>query len=154
MRIGSVRRVVTLSLISVFFSLTFIVQSASAMPKVPDREKTPGNLCDVKDPDYAGNRYKAKIPYCERNVSSELKVVIYEQYGIPANERKNYTIDHFIPLSIGGNNGPENLWPEHRKIKETRINFETEIFEAVRDGSLTQKEAIERVEYEKMHPNL
>src|SRR5690606_24877032 len=82
----------------------------------------------------------------------ETKAQIYEMYGVPAKERRRYTIDHFIPLSIGGNNSMENLWPEHKRIKNTRPNLEMEIYELVSSGQITQREGIRRIVEAKMNP--
>lgn len=121
-------------------------------PEHPDPQATPGELCDPQDQDFSKYRYKQRIPYCSRNVSSALKDAIYRYYNIPEKNRRHYTVDHFIPLSIGGNNSPKNLWPEHRKIKELRIDLETQVYEAVRDGRMTQEQAIQVVIDAKMNP--
>ncbi len=127
--------------------------AVGTVPMVPDLDKTPGAICDESDRDFAGYRYKERIPYCERNVSSELKAHIYDTYGIPEKCRGFYTIDHLIPLSIGGNNSIENLWPEHQAIKKTRLHLEQEIFEAVSNGQMTQKEAMDIIYSAKLNPS-
>lgn len=133
--------------IFVIFNLSFSI--ANSYPKVPITSLTFGSICDETDKDFEEYRYPEKIPYCERDVKTSLKRKIYEDYGIPKKCHKRYTIDHFIPLSIGGNNSPENLWPEHVLIKATRPNFEQEIYEAVASGVLSQDEAIDLVITEK-----
>lgn len=141
-------------ILTMFLSSTLSFAGTRYMPERPDPQVTPGELCDLKDSDFSGYRYEAKIPYCERNVSYETKVAIYEYYQVPKNIRQNYTIDHFIPLSIGGNNQPENLWPEHKKIKETRLYLETEVYEDVKNGRITQEEAVDKIIKAKMNPPL
>jgi hypothetical protein len=125
-----------------------------AVPLVPNKIETPGNLCDQENPDFDELRYSEKLPHCARRVSSEDRAKIYDKYKIPLKCRPNYTIDHFIPLSIGGSNSPKNLWPEHRLIKLTRFHFEEEIHEKVSTGQVTQKEAIEIVRQKKLNPDL
>ncbi|MEK6554773.1 MAG: HNH endonuclease signature motif containing protein [Bdellovibrionota bacterium] len=124
----------------------------SIKPKVPNEVQTPGELCDQKDPDFAELRYQEKIPYCQRNVSYFQRTAIYEEYKVPVALRGEYTIDHLIPLSIGGSNDSSNLWPEHRKIKALRPYLEQEVFNAVRDGQLTQKKAIQIILEAKLNP--
>lgn len=121
-------------------------------PRTPDAVKTPGHLCTPKDKDFVQYRYKEKIPYCTRNVTPTQKSRIYAAYNIPANKRHNYTIDHYIPLSLGGSNAPENLWPEHRKIKQLRRDLELELFYRLERGEMTQREAIEIITEAKMNP--
>ena len=127
------------------FFILLSVNVANAYPMIPDVEYSPGTLCDRGNPDYTEDRYDEQIPYCERNVSSSLKKEIYELYEIPSNCRSRYTIDHIIPLSLGGDNSPENLWPEHKNIKATRPQLELNLYHSLRDGKITQKQAIQTI---------
>lgn len=140
--------------LSLLISTTMVRADLGAAPRHPDIAATPGDFCTPKDPDFSGYRYRQRIAYCKRNVSSETKARVYEYYGIPVQERRFYTIDHMIPLSIGGSNYEENLWPEHKQIKASRINLENEIYSAVSKSELTQAEATARIIYEKMNPKL
>lgn len=137
-----------------FFS--FISITAEAIPLIPNQELAQGSLCTRKHQDYERDRYSQRIPYCRRNVDTHLKSALYDKYGIPEKCRKNYTIDHIIPLSIGGDNSPENLWPEHKRVKATRPYIEEEVFVAVRDNDMTQKEAVElilSIKFKPVKPN-
>jgi hypothetical protein len=126
-----------------FTVLFFCVSVAAyAFPKTPDASITPGELCSPNDPDFKEYRYNEQIPYCERSVTSWRKAKIYDVYGIPENERNQYTIDHLIPLSIGGSNSDENLWAEHLTIKYERGTLEYDLYVKMRDGVITQKEAV------------
>ena len=93
-----------------------------------------------------------KIAYCRRNVSTQDKAQIYRAYGIPKNCWNRYTIDHFYPLSMGGSNHSDNLWPEHKFVKNTRMNLELETFQRLQNGEITQKEALDIIRSEKLHP--
>ena len=121
-------------------------------PETPDEAETPGSVCTESDRDFEEYRYEEQIPYCHRNVSSALKKRVYEWYDIRESERKHYTIDHLIPLSIGGDNDEDNLWPEHKELKATRPDLEIKLYTALRDGKISQRKAIERVLEEKFHP--
>lgn len=133
-------------------SITFA--GTALTPEHPDPEATPGDVCSRENRDFQEYRYQEKIAYCQRNVSNGTKSAIYEFYGIPTNKRRYYTIDHFIPLSIGGSNDPANLWPEHKKIKELRLHLEEEVYQAVRDGQMKQSDAIDKIIEAKMNPPL
>jgi len=102
----------------------------------------PGHLCSINNPDFIEYRYQERIPYCERNVSRETKAWIYERSGVPMKERDEYTIDHIIPLAIGGSNEAENLWPEHKKVKALRPDLERELYVELRDNRIDQACAI------------
>lgn len=123
-----------------------------AFPFIPDSQSTPGSLCSKRDRDYKQDRYAEKIPYCGRNVASSLKRDIYDDYGISANCRKEYTIDHFIPLAIGGSNRRENLWPEHKSVKALRQNLEMDVYNELRNGAISQAEALQIIVEAKLNP--
>ena len=125
---------------------------AFSYPLTPNKGQTPGSVCSEKHPDYDERRYPEQIPHCNRNVEFETKQAIYDWYKIPAPERKDYTIDHLIPLSIGGDNDAKNLWPEHRAVKQTRPHLEEQLHRLVSDGRITQKEAIARILKAKFSP--
>jgi hypothetical protein len=137
------------SVVRIFFLLFISQQIAFAAPNInsipvtPDTEKTPGDLCSDDDKDFLEHRYDEKMPYCERNVDQWQKNKIYKLYNIPANCRHRYTVDHLVPLAVGGNNAYENLWPEHVLVKKTRQELEQELYHDVLKGELTSKEARE-----------
>jgi hypothetical protein len=136
--------------------VSFSLQSFAAdiRPVRPEPAITPGDLCTRRDRDFTEFRYRERIPYCERNVPSEQKAHIYDVYNVAENKRERYTIDHLIPLSLGGNNADENLWPEHKQIKALRRNLEMETYVLLDRGEITQAQAIRRVVSAKMNPPL
>lgn len=149
------RRIGTL----IFFFSTliclFVVIAEAAnsdFPYIPNPNWTSGDICDTQDPDFKEFRYSEKIPYCERNVSQHTKTQIYALYGVPTHCRPFYTIDHFIPLSIGGTNDVRNLWPEARAVKKARQNLEQTIFKKLERGQITQTQAIDLILQAKWHP--
>jgi hypothetical protein len=134
---------ITLILFITFINLVF------AYPKIPNKEISPGHLCSLENKDFKELRYQEKIPYCSRNVSSSLKERIYYIYKIPKEERKNYTIDHIIPLSLGGSNDFKNLWPEHHEVKNKRKNLEINLYIKIRDGKINHKNSLDTIISEK-----
>jgi len=125
--------------------LLFVSSYSLAFPKIPDVKITYGDLCTNKNSDFVEYRYSEKIPYCKRNVSSNRKNKIYNDYKIPVSERKNFTIDHLIPLSIGGSNKNSNLWAEHLILKKQRGTLELDLYLSLKSGIITQKEAINKI---------
>jgi hypothetical protein len=125
-----------------------------AYPKRPNFKISPGKICTTKDPDFSTFRYDEQIPYCQRHVEWETKAEVLREYGVPLKNRKQYIIDHIIPLSIGGSNSIKNLWPEHLNVKRELGSIEDDVFLAVRDGLITQEEAIIRIMKAKFGENV
>lgn len=131
-------------LILLVFLLCFS-HTAWGYDMTPDADMSPGHICTKSDPDYERMRYGGTVPYCTRNVEWETKLEIYRKYGIPRKAQSQYTIDHIIPLSVGGSNHVKNLWPEHKKLKACRQTFEIDLWIKVRDFEISQAQAIHEV---------
>ncbi|MCL6538054.1 MAG: hypothetical protein K6T28_05675 [Acidothermus sp.] len=75
----------------------------------PDPRLTPGETfpgvtaADVCTPGWAT---------AHRNVSESTRLAVFAAYGIDYSLHANYELDHLIPLELGGDNSPRNLWPE------------------------------------------
>lgn len=130
----------------------FLAGAVHQAPNMPNEEISPSRVCKQGDPDHTNYRYKEHIAYCERSVSPGTKSRIYDKYGIPENCRSQFIIDHIIPLSIGGSNAEENLWPEHRDIRDLINPVEEQVFADLSSGSITQQEAIARILEAKFNP--
>lgn len=107
------------SILTIALLLTSL--SSFSYPRTPNLQIAPGHLCQKRDKDFDRLRYKEKIPYCRRNVSKKRKDAICAKYGVF--DRANYTVDHIIPLSMGGSNHNKNLWCQHRKIYTGELEF-------------------------------
>lgn len=112
-------------------------------PIQPDPEMTPGKLCER-----GTKRYAQQITYCERSVSGGEKNAIIADYDqqlgfkIRTMNRMDFKIDHFIPLSIGGSNDAENLWPQHKSVYAYSDRLELLLFQAMEADKIQQMEAI------------
>ncbi len=137
---------------SFIFIVSFFLalEKTHAYPTRPNPTETKGEVCDEKNPDFTEYRYKEQIPYCKRNVDFKKRTEIYDLYNIPTECRHRFTVDHFIPLSIGGSNDDTNLWPEHKLVKATRPFLEIELYNKMKDGLITQTNAIKIITSEKM----
>jgi hypothetical protein len=102
---------------------------------------THGHMCSAKDPDFKELRYPEQIEYCERNVSTSRKDDICLRDGV--SEREGFTVDHIIPLSLGGDNSDQNLWCQHNSLSVTNIEYEAHLL--LRTGEVSQKQAIKMV---------
>lgn len=75
-------------------------------PLLPDPVLTPGAVRSVDRAEICRPGYSKSV----RNTSRETKEEIYRKYGVVKDHRR-YKIDHLVPLSIGGADSAENLWP-------------------------------------------
>ena len=77
---------------------------------LPDPECTPGAVFpDVTKGQTCVDGYTKTV----RAVSVSLKKRVYREYGVPYPPPfGSYEADHFIPLTLGGNNDIANLFPE------------------------------------------
>jgi hypothetical protein len=120
------------------------VQRVSTLPDprllpiqvLPDPVVTPGeakniSLTEVKKLASA----TARVP----NIPTDVKRAVYGAYGLSVDE-KNYTLDHLIPLSLGGSNSAKNLWPHSRKGSfwtiEKKLTLEKRVYRLVCAGRL------------------
>jgi hypothetical protein len=130
--------------------ILFTINLCFAFPLTPNKEITYGTLCSKSDPDFKELRYPEQIPYCNRNVDYNTKIKVYESYNIPLKEKDQYTIDHLIPLALGGSNSIHNLWPEHKSLRDGRVDsngvkYEYFYYEQMKNGKMKQEEAISKL---------
>ncbi len=140
-------------LVSALLVLTVTSAFASGeFPIGPDANLTPGELCHQPD----SYRYREKIAYCVRDVSTYTKAEIFAQYdsigfNTRSMKRKAFKIDHYIPLCAGGANTIENLWPQHESIYKITDALEAKICEKMGQGRLKQADAVTIVKHAKNH---
>ena len=117
---------------------------AGGFPMEPNQRMTPGQLCANPN----SHRYPEKIAYCNRDVSPALKRQIIENYdrvlgfNIEIMPRKQFKIDHYIPLCVGGSNDITNLWPQHESVYKITDSLEEAVCQKMSEGKLLQKDAV------------
>lgn len=134
------------------FNITFANEEASSTnsvsyPLKPDANITPGSLCGTPNQ----YRYPEKIPYCNRNVSSDLKmkvITVYVTqfgYNITRTNRSSFKIDHYIPLCMGGSNNQDNLWPQHQDVYTITDQIENLSCIKMSAGKLKQADGVQLI---------
>jgi hypothetical protein len=129
-----------------FFSAISIPSFADGtFPTSPDLALTPGSLCDRPNQ----KRYPEGVPYCSRDVKSELKKEIMHEYDaklgyhVTEMQRSAFKIDHYIPLCMGGSNNQDNLWPQHVSVYTITDPLEPAFCGKMAAGKLRQAQAVE-----------
>ena len=137
-------KVKVLALLSLFVLATQAL-AAAHYPMAPDRRLTPGKFCE---PQLATEyRYQEQIPYCARDVASELKNEIFTAYRrlgytLSSVNRADYKIDHYIPLCLGGSNDKTNLWPQHVSIYSITDSIEALSCEKLQQNRISRRDAV------------
>ena len=72
-----------------------------------------------------------------RHVSYVLRDKIYDRDGLPRGTRRGYVIDHRIPIEIGGNNDPSNLFAQPRPEAKRKDWLEDRLHADVCSGRTT-----------------
>lgn len=141
-------RVLLVLMIAVVAEFTL---AAEPFPLRPDPRLTPGSYC--KSP--ARYRYPARVAYCDRSVSVDEKQSVFAKYRalgyvIDLRDRDKFKIDHLIPLCAGGGNEASNLWPQHYTLFEKTDMVESLACQALSEGHISQKDAVQAILRAKM----
>ena len=114
----------------------------------PDSAYTPGHLCSPSDANFKEYRYAEHIPYCQRNVTQQMKLTISQHYGVPQTDWSGYEFDHLIPLALGGDSSIDNLWPQPHGDPDGsngKDKLEYQLYIQIRDGTITQAAAVQQI---------
>lgn len=121
---------------------------ALAVRVAPDSSYTPGHLCSPSDPNFKEYRYAEHIPYCNRNVTQQMKLTIAQHYGVPQADWSGYEFDHLIPLAVGGDSSIDNLWPQPHGDPDGsngKDKLEDLLYREMAAGTVTQAQAVQQI---------
>lgn len=110
------------------------------MPMTPNSSFTYPDFCTIKSTEYKEVRYQSRVAICGREVTTSRKNKVYDLYKIPKENRSEYTIDHLVPLFLGGSNTVENLWPQHKSI--STVVIEKQVYDDLKAERITYQEAL------------
>jgi hypothetical protein len=92
-------------LLSFYFCLP--VPALNNRPYMPNPQLTPGHTINVTAADLCKPEYKNPA----RKIPIALKCQVFDRYRINGYE-VGYNADRLIPISLGGSNSIDNLWPQ------------------------------------------
>jgi hypothetical protein len=95
-------------------ALLGIVPAAAVQPGPrPDPTLTPGGVDSrVSQANIAQTICVPGYTKTVRRVSTKTRSKAYVEYHVSKRDQFRYTLDHLIPLELGGSNTQDNLWPE------------------------------------------
>ncbi len=99
------------------------ITSGGPTPSVPNASLTPGDVLTTETKTICTPGYTQTV----RNVPSDLKKAVYNEYGIPTHKPGAYEVDHLISLELGGSNSARNLWPESYLAKPLNAHVKDEL---------------------------
>jgi hypothetical protein len=100
-------------------ALTCSAAHATEYTIVPDPTLTPGAVRTTDAADVCSHGTNRL-----RHMSRDRSDAIMAEYGLPGGPHPAYEIDHLIPLSIGGSDDDQNLWPQPRRMVESEWTAE------------------------------
>jgi hypothetical protein len=119
------------------FIIAALATPALASAQSPDR--TPGDASKVKIDQLCAPGFEA----AQKPVATWQRTQALERYGIRP-EGFDGTLDHLVPVSLGGSNDPDNLWPFHPQgifTLEAKTALADKLKGAVCAGAMTLKDA-------------
>lgn len=112
---------------------------------LPDLQCTPGAIFpDATVEQICASGYSSSV----RNVSTETKREVYQEYGIYSHVSGQYEVDHLISLELGGSNDIANLWPEAADPKpgfHEKDEIENYLHDQVCTGKISLQKAQEEI---------
>jgi hypothetical protein len=98
----------TSCLILAFLSPGMLSPAQGTPSYVPNTKLTPGSVREVTKDDLCESKYRSY----DSAVSVSVKSKVFDLYSINTELGIAYNIDHLIPVTLGGTNAVQNLWPQ------------------------------------------
>jgi hypothetical protein len=118
-------------------ALILLAAMAAAPGIYPDPALTPGAILTQDEKIVCKTGYTAGV----RAVPAEAKVLVFRRYGVPPAAERDYVIDHFIPLELGGANDIANLWPQRWPYDRQKDAVESYLYFEVCNGRMALPDA-------------
>jgi len=121
------------------FAACALALPAIAAAQLPNSFATPGAVSKANVKEVCAAGYEASV----KPVASWQKNAALEKYGIRP-ESFAGELDHLVPVSLGGSNDPENLWPMHGQgdmTPEAKARLAEKLKTMVCDGKMSLKDA-------------
>jgi hypothetical protein len=134
---------ITFASLILMFNLSGLAPAQNRRPYMPDPKLTPGASLDVSREDLCKPEYISP----DRKIPIAVKCQVFDRYGKNPDE-VGYNVDHLIPISLGGSNSLENLWPQSLSVEWSyamKNTLERTLFKRVCRGELDLKKAQQEI---------
>ncbi|WPP02773.1 HNH endonuclease [Methylocella tundrae] len=125
-------------------AMTWLVAKAQDRG-LPDPALTPGVVVDVDKATLCQVGYAASVRHYDREIRNQ----VFASYGLTAVDRRDYELDHLVPLSLAGGDEPRNMWPQSRRSEpfnaEVKDTLEDVLHHEVCAGRMPLAEAQEAI---------
>lgn len=113
-------------------------------PETPDDALSPGAVASTSQKEICAFMGAMTYSQAHRATPVELKDWIFREYGMEPpgwRERRDWEIDHRVPLCLGGADEAANLWPQHRESYPKKDDLEAYACRMVCRGAVPLAEA-------------
>jgi len=126
--------------IALIGAATMTVAADNQQTGLPSSFLTPGDARKVSKEQICAPGYAASIKATKESTKEEA----FSRYGLRDGKSTTETLDHLIPVELGGTDSVENLWPEPARGEWNAAQkdaLEQKLLALVCDGTLTVKQA-------------
>ena len=81
----------------------------------------------------------------KRQMTPAEKSALFDRAGIPKNQRKNYVIDHILPLELGGTDALSNLHVQSKATAKQKHRVERFLVKQVKSGKMSLLQAQQEI---------
>lgn len=93
--------------------------------QLPDKKLTPGEWEERPLWDEDGDSVLNRLP-------EKFKAPIWKKHGIPFESRTNYVLNFLIPVQLGGQMSPDNVWPVPKSSIQAKREIDAELVKRVK----------------------
>lgn len=94
--------------------------------QLPDHKLTPGEWEERPLWDEDGDSVLNRLP-------EKFKAPIWQKHGIPFESRTNYALNFLIPVQLGGQMSPDNVWPVPKSSIQAKREIDAELVRRVKE---------------------
>jgi len=109
---------------------------------MPNHRLTPGSVVSMDRSLICSPGYAKRVRHPYDYAWRQLRVRMFEGYGIPHDHWHEFTVDHLVPIEVGGDPfNLQNIWPQPKAQAIEKDRYENLAHEEVCAGRITLEAA-------------